>query len=140
MVQHVGYYCPYCGVRYVAHVCKDRLPCRHPFRNAFYVFRWDYSKGYKRFVVANEEHGILFSVRYVTQEELEEAIEKYCEWLRYLVEHDQIMLFVGDKSPVQVFREACESAGGRGWDYPPRWRIEELNEALEKEGLPKRWF
>jgi len=25
LTQHRGYYCPYCGVRYVAHACKGRL-------------------------------------------------------------------------------------------------------------------
>jgi len=140
MTQHRGYYCPRYGIRYVAHACKDRLPCRHPFEDAFYVFRWDYRDGYKRFVVQNGRHGILFDVRYVTEEELKEAIDKYCEWLRYQVKHDNIWLFVGDKGPAEIFREACESAGGAGWDYPPRWRIEELNKALEKNGLPRMWI
>jgi hypothetical protein len=140
VVQHRGYYCPRCEVRYVAHACKDHLPCRHPFRDAFYVFRWDYRHGYKRFIVQNTEYGIDFDVRYVTKEELQEAIEKYCEWLRYQVEHDNIMIFIDDKSPIQVFREACLSAGGLGADYPPKWRIKELNEALEKAGLPRARF
>ena len=140
MTQHRGYYCPYCGVRYVAHACKDRLPCRHPFEDAFFTFRWDYRGGYRRFVVQNDKYGILFDVRHVTEEELKEAIDKYCEWLRYQVEHDNIWLFVGDKGPIQVFLEACEAAGGRGWDYPPRWRIKELNKALEKDDLPRMWI
>jgi len=140
MVQHRGFYCPYCGVRYVAHACKGRLPCRHPFEDAFYTYQWDYRDGFQRFVVENRKHGILFDVRYVTYEGLQEAIKKYCEWLKYQVEHDNIWLFVGDKSPIEVFMEACDSAGGRGWDYPPRWRVEELNEALEKVGLPRKWI
>jgi len=140
MVQHVGFYCPYCGVRYVAHVCKDRLPCHHPMRDAFYTFRWDYGGGYRRLIVSNEEYGVLFDVHNVTEEELWKAVEKYCEWLRYQIEHDLKYLFIRNKTVIQVFKEAVKRSGGRGREYPPAWRIKELNEALEKEGFLKRWF
>jgi hypothetical protein len=130
LTQHVGYYCPHCGVRYVAHACKfERLPCRHSFEDAFYTFQWDYSKGYQKFRVENRRHGIMFLVRNVTPEQLQEAIEEYVMWLEYLVDHDCIWLFVRDKSPVEVFKDACESAGGQGWDWPPAWRMEELDKA-----------
>lgn len=134
MTQHRGYYCPHCGVRYVAHACNPgirRLPCRHNFNDAFYTYQWDYSKGYQRFKVANERHGILFDVRYVDGDGLKEAIEEYVFWLEYQVEHDNIYLFVKNKSVVQVFQEACDNAGGKGWDFPPEWRWKELAAARQ---------
>lgn len=139
LTQHRGFYCGYCEVRYVAHVCKERLPCMHPKRDAFFVFRWDYHKGYKRFHVSNEEHGILFDVRHVDYDQLDEAIIKYTEWLNWQVVHDNIWLFVKGKNPIEVFHEACESAGGVGRDFPPKWRIKELQKAYRLSSKTNVW-
>lgn len=65
-------------------------------------------------------------MRYVDAEGLQNAINQYMLWLQYQVAHDNILLFVKNKTPFQVFQEACDNAGGRGFSFPPRHLWKEL--------------
>lgn len=128
MTQYTGFYCPSCRIRYVAHVCKEGLPCGHSKDEALYCWRWDYTGGYKEILIKNKKRGIHFFERNVSRMEAVEDFEKYVELFQEFEDHGQYPR----ASVIRDLRGAFANLGGRGARFPPKWREKELrNQHIE---------
>ena len=137
-----GIWCDKCKVRYVYHVCKNGMPCKHhqievtengrvigKLATLIYCESWRYLEGFQSFILQQIyfkydkekekwiEHRMpnkLFKASYITEEELK---DKFLNFLKEIP--------VMEWTP---FVEAFISLyyGGKSRTYPPMWRIKQI--------------
>lgn len=50
-----GFYCDECRVKYVAHMCKGKLPCRHSFKAALQVWCQAFGRGGEHVCIGDDD-------------------------------------------------------------------------------------